>query len=61
MNRVLSDYLVKQVAIYVAIFCIFIVFLLVSLVIAMKIVIIQLRKVVYRTRVLLKIIPVQEL
>ena len=61
VDNAISNYLDLKIKQYIIIFSIFIAFLLVSLVICLKIVINMLKRVVYRSRILIKIIPTDEL
>ncbi|CDW85118.1 pas domain s-box family protein [Stylonychia lemnae] len=57
----ITEYLNFKMQQYIIIFSVFIVFLMVSLIIALKVVIRILKRVVFRSRILIKIIPTSEL
>ena len=61
VDTAVTDYLNSKVQEYIIIFTVFILFLIGSLVIALKYVIMILKRVVFRSRILIKIIPTSEL
>ena len=61
MNTAIQSFLDNKVKQFLALFSIFIVFLLTSLLVSLKVVMKALKKVVFRSRILIKIIPTDEL
>jgi hypothetical protein len=57
----ISEYLLEKINILVGIFVIFTVFIIISLLIALRYILENLRKSVFRSRILIKIIPFKEL
>jgi hypothetical protein len=57
----INDYLLEKINILVVIFAIFIVFIIISLIIALRYTLENLKKSVFRSRILIKIIPFKEL